>query len=161
MKHTLLIMRHAKSCWDDQELPDKERPLNKRGLKVAPEMGRRIAKLDHHWDAIITSPALRAHATAKAVAEAIDYTDNLIVNDALYFEGAFAICDVIRSLDESMKRVMIFGHNPDLHDLFERLSGQTLFKFPTAAYALFETKRPWAECDGFKLRDYDYPKSQR
>ncbi|MBN2896268.1 MAG: histidine phosphatase family protein [Campylobacterales bacterium] len=161
MKHTLLIMRHAKSCWDDPALPDQERPLNKRGAKAAPEMGRRIAKLGLRWDQIITSPAFRARATAEAVADAIGYEKELIISDALYFEGAFAICDLIRSIDESQKRVMIFGHNPDLHDLFERLSGQNLFKFPTAAYALFESKRPWAECDGFKLRDYDYPKSQR
>ena len=44
---TLLLMRHAKSDWDHPDLDDHDRPLNKRGLRNAPLMGKfiRDAKL--------------------------------------------------------------------------------------------------------------------
>ena len=39
----LTLVRHAKSSWKDTSLADRDRPLNKRGKRDAPEMGRRIA----------------------------------------------------------------------------------------------------------------------
>jgi phosphohistidine phosphatase len=37
---TVLLLRHAKSSWDHPEVSDRERPLNKRGKRQAPEMGK-------------------------------------------------------------------------------------------------------------------------
>ena len=37
---TLLIMRHAKSSWNYPELSDYDRPLNARGKRDAPRMGK-------------------------------------------------------------------------------------------------------------------------
>ena len=65
----LLLLRHAKSSWEDSELSDFERPLNGRGKRDAPRIGKLILKekLTPHF--IISSPALRARDTADIVAQ--------------------------------------------------------------------------------------------
>ena len=68
---SVLILRHAKSSWKDPDLTDHDRPLNKRGKGDAPRMGR-LLKSEHLVpDTIISSTAIRAQATAEAVAKAL------------------------------------------------------------------------------------------
>jgi phosphohistidine phosphatase len=65
MPKILYLVRHAKSSWSDVSLHDRERPLNRRGRKSAPDMGRRLKEQGHRPDLIISSPARRAFSTAK------------------------------------------------------------------------------------------------
>jgi hypothetical protein len=60
----LTLVRHAKSDWSLAGQPDWERPLNARGLKDAPDMGRRLRERKLKPDCILTSPAARALGTA-------------------------------------------------------------------------------------------------
>ena len=60
MSKTLFLVRHAKSSWSDPSLSDRDRPLNKRGRRSAPDMGGRLALKGHQPDLIISSPAKRA-----------------------------------------------------------------------------------------------------
>ena len=60
---TLLLMRHAKSSWDNPGLRDFDRPLNERGLKAAPLMGRYLRAQGIAPDLIVSSPAQRAQQT--------------------------------------------------------------------------------------------------
>ncbi|MBN2645423.1 MAG: histidine phosphatase family protein, partial [Desulfuromonadaceae bacterium] len=55
----LTLIRHAKSDWRKPDWIDFERPLNKRGKKAAPEMGRRMARWDEQPELFISSPAQR------------------------------------------------------------------------------------------------------
>ena len=71
----LLLMRHAKSSWSEGGMPDFERPLNKRGKRVAPKMARFLADQQCTPALIISSPAARAAATAKFLSESIDGTE--------------------------------------------------------------------------------------
>lgn len=158
MRHMLLIMRHAKSSWDDPSLDDKVRPLNSRGEHDATMMGKRIQELGYTWDAIISSPALRALKTAQSVADKVGYHKDIILEEDLYFQGYDAMGHVIERLDESVMNVMVFGHNPDMHEWYEWLSKRGIKKFPTAAYAIFETDRAWSEFKGFRELWYDQPK---
>jgi phosphohistidine phosphatase len=73
----LLIMRHAKSDWSDSSLADFDRPLNSRGKKAAPFMGNELLKRKKIPDLIISSPANRAKSTAKKVAEAVGYKNEI------------------------------------------------------------------------------------
>ncbi len=66
---TLYLVRHAKSSWEQPELSDLERPLNKRGKKDAPFMGSLLKKKNEIPELIISSPAKRASSTAKRFAE--------------------------------------------------------------------------------------------
>ena len=70
---SVLVLRHAKSSWKHPELPDHDRPLNKRGKHDAPLMGRLLKREDLVPDVIISSTAMRAGATAEAVAKASSF----------------------------------------------------------------------------------------
>ena len=71
---TLLILRHAKSSWDNLNHSDYDRPLNKRGKRDAPRMGEHIRQQEIVPDLILTSSAKRARKTATKVAKACGYT---------------------------------------------------------------------------------------
>ncbi|MGB7955227.1 MAG: histidine phosphatase family protein [Candidatus Nitrosopolaris sp.] len=66
---SVLVLRHAKSSWKHPDLTDHERPLNKRGKRDAPSMGRLLKKAHLVPGIIISSTAIRARATAEAVAK--------------------------------------------------------------------------------------------
>ena len=70
---TLFLVRHAKSSRDDPSLPDRDRPLDDRGKRDAPTMGKRLAKRDVKPDLLLSSPALRALTTAQLMAEEVGY----------------------------------------------------------------------------------------
>jgi phosphohistidine phosphatase len=134
---TLFLIRHAKSSWDDMALGDKDRPLNDRGKRDAPKLGKRLAKRGIKPDLILSSPATRALATAEIIAEKLDYKrSNIVVNDRLYAVEADELLDVIRQQDDRAERVMLIGHNPELTDLAHRLSGK-ITHLPTCAVVEF------------------------
>ena len=145
---TLLILRHAKSSWDDTSLDDVERPLNARGRSDAPRMGELLRDERLIPDVIITSNAVRAHATALAVAEAVGYTSDVVVDPLLYHaspEDVLAVLNTVPDADAS--NVLIVGHNPGLENLVEKLSGER-HDLPTAALAqLGLTITRWDELD--------------
>lgn len=161
-KHTLLLMRHAKSSWDFPDLDDAERPLNRRGEDAVAVMGERLKRSGYHPDLMITSPALRAKETARRIAVALNYPAAGIREEpSLYFEGSGAYLELIRSLGEEKRQVMMVGHNPDMEELVAELGGKQFTKFPTCAYALIGYQCRWSEIAEGKLLDYDFPKSSR
>ena len=80
---TLLILRHAKSSWKEQDLPDHDRPLNKRGKNDAPRMGKLLKDEDLIPDLIMSSTAVRAKKTAELVAKACKYKGKIVLNHSL------------------------------------------------------------------------------
>ena len=64
----LYLIRHAKSSWDDPLQDDFDRPLNDRGMRDAPRMGKRLKEKDLHPDMILSSPANRALSTCMQIA---------------------------------------------------------------------------------------------
>jgi phosphohistidine phosphatase len=158
---TLFLLRHAKSSWDDTALPDKDRPLNDRGRRDAPEMGERLAKRDVKPDLILSSPAVRALETAEIIARKLDYRrKDIVVDDRLYAVAADDLLDVIHKLDDKLKRVMLFGHNPELTELAHRLSNK-ITDMPTCAVAEFAfDAKSWSSIGKGKPArvTLDYPK---
>ena len=84
---TLLIIRHAKSSWDDFSIKDFDRPLNERGKKDAPMMAKRLLKKNISIDTFISSPAKRARKTAEAFVKEYKEKDQLFFFDELYLAG--------------------------------------------------------------------------
>ena len=121
---SVLVLRHAKSSWKHPELADHDRPLNKRGKHDAPLMGRLLKKKGLVPDNIISSTAIRARSTAKAVAKASGYKGEIILNHSLYAAGPDAYLSVMRDLSDEYARVLIIGHNPGLEELVEMLTGE-------------------------------------
>jgi len=82
---TLFLVRHAKSSRNEPALQDKDRPLNNRGKRDAPKMGKRLAKREVTPDLILSSPAKRALKTAQLIAKKLDYKlQDIVVDERLY-----------------------------------------------------------------------------
>ena len=132
---TLLILRHAKSSWDNPALDDHERPLNARGERDAPRMGQLAREKGLRAELVISSDAVRARLTAEAMAQATGYNGQILLDPRLYHASAADILAVLRSaVDNNVATVMIVGHNPGLEDLVARLTGDPE-GLPTAALA--------------------------
>ncbi len=131
---TLLVLRHAKSSWNDPELDDQERPLNERGRRDAPRMGKLVRAYGLIPDIVISSDAVRARLTAEAVAEAARYAGEILLDPRLYMASPADILSLLRTVRENAETVMIIGHNPGLEELVEQLTGERQ-DLPTAALA--------------------------
>lgn len=131
---TLLIMRHAKSSWEEEGQPDHERPLNDRGLRDAPRMGEYLRKKGFVADIILTSSAKRARRTAEAVAEAMKCPDRVEVIDALYLADPLVYLASLRHLPEEARVVLVVGHNPGISGWASKLTHRQI-ELPTAAVA--------------------------
>jgi phosphohistidine phosphatase len=131
---TLLVLRHAKSSWNDPALDDHERPLNKRGRRDAPRMGELVREYGLIPDVVISSDAVRARLTAEAVAEAARYAGEILLAPQLYMAGPADILSLLPTVRKNAGTVMIVGHNPGLEKLVEQLTGERQ-DLPTAALA--------------------------
>lgn len=131
---TLLILRHAKSAWDELDVADHDRPLNKRGKYDAPRVGQLLRDEDLVPDLILSSTAKRAHRTAKLAAEACGYKGEIELAETLYLAGPEAYLAALSSVPDKCRRVMVVGHNPGLEALLEKLTGEAK-ALPTAALA--------------------------
>ena len=158
---TMLLVRHAKSNWENPALPDKDRPLNDRGKRDAAKMAARLAKRELKPDLILSSPARRALATAQIIARELDYNlQDIVVDDRLYAVDADDLLGVLRKLGDKTKRVMLFGHNPELTDLANRLASE-ITHMPTCAVAEFTfDAKSWSRIgeDPPTKAKLDYPK---
>jgi len=120
----LLILRHAKSSWKHEGLDDHDRPLNKRGRRDAPRMGRWIRVQGLLPDAILSSTAVRAWTTALLVAEAAGFVGPIQPSRELYLGGTGPYLDALARCSDDHRRVMVVGHNPDLEDLLHEMTGR-------------------------------------
>ena len=162
---TLTLVRHAKSSWNEPGLSDRERPLNARGKRDAPVMGRRIKGHHVRPSLIITSPALRAWKTAKLVAREIGYPAEFLQREEkLYLASLDELLDVVAAQDDGFNHLMVVGHNPGLTDLCNFLSPGVTNNLQTAGVLSVEIDRDtWQLYDRprTKLVVYDYPKLKR
>ena len=144
---TLFLVRHAKSSRNEPALQDKDRPLNNRGKRDAPKMGKRLAKREAIPDLILSSPAKRALKTAQLIAKKLDYKlQDIVVDDRLYATGADELLHLIRKLGAKPKSVMLVGHNPELTELAHHLSSK-ITHLPTCAIAEFTIEaKSWTNC---------------
>lgn len=131
---TLLILRHAKSSWKEDNLSDRDRPLNTRGKRDAPRMGELLRREDLVPDLMISSTAKRARDTADLVTEASGYEGEVILTDEFYMAEPEDYVSVLSQVDDAYNRVMVVGHNPGQELLVEFLTGVDEH-LPTAALA--------------------------
>ena len=128
----LVLIRHAKSSWNNPGLRDFDRPLNKRGKVDAPEMGRRLALRSLMPDRLLSSPAKRAIRTAEIIAGAIGFPAGRISRmDRLYGAGVTDLLDILRELNDGDDIVYLVGHNPGLTDLINSICSDFLDNLPT------------------------------
>jgi phosphohistidine phosphatase len=141
------------------------RPLNKRGKRDAPEMGRRLAERQIEVDRLISSPATRAIKTAEEIAQAIGFPwDEIRITDDLYHASSYELLSIVQGLDDHVDTVMLFGHNPGFTEFVNDLFPGLTDNIPTCGVVEFvfdiDTWDEVGEVDPMET-DFDYPKSGR
>jgi phosphohistidine phosphatase len=130
----LMLLRHAKSSWEDASLPDFERPLNERGLRAAPLIGKFMRKQKIRPDLIICSPATRTRETIALVLEVSGILAELRYDERIYEATTSDLLEVVSQIEDDYGEVLLVGHNPGFENLLERLTGKGE-RMPTAALA--------------------------
>lgn len=160
----LILLRHGKSDWDDPSLDDFHRPLAPRGLRDVPEMGRRLARRGQVPDLIISSSAVRAISTARALARELGYREDGIVEDAgLYHAPPGTMLAVIGRAPATASTLMVVGHNPGMTELANMLGDVRLDNMPTAGMLCVEfAAAGWRDIEPAAARFawFDYPKKR-
>ncbi len=146
---TLLLLRHAKSRWDREGVPDHDRPLKKRGKRDASRVGWFLLSRNLVPQLVISSTAKRARATATRVARASSYTDDIVFDDTLYAAGPMGYIQLLQDIDDRYHRVLIVGHNPEVELLLEVLTGVSETMRPSTLAQIELPVTKWAA-----VRDY-------
>ena len=109
----LLILRHAKSSWDDRDLSDHARPLNPRGRQAATAMRAAMINLGLSPDLVLVSTAKRTLQTLEAL-EPWSETPLVEPMDSLYLASAATLLSTIQAVAETVRSVLLVGHNPGI-----------------------------------------------
>jgi phosphohistidine phosphatase len=162
---TLIVVRHAKSSWDNPGLSDFDRPLNERGERDAPRMAKRFKEKEITINAMVSSPAVRAFTTCRVFAGVLGFPDERIkTSKDLYHAGDEMILNLVRGLkDQPMENdvVMIFGHNPGLTEFVNNLVEEDIDNVPTTGVVCCKLNvERWRDVKSGcgEMEFFDYPK---
>jgi phosphohistidine phosphatase len=169
MVRRLLLLRHAKSSWDDPALGDHERPLAKRGRRATKAIARYLRSQDVRPELVLCSSARRTQETLERIRDALPNDIEVGVERDLYLASAVDLLDRMRLVPAEVGSVLLIGHNPAIQELALMLARPAAEvdpirqKFPTAALATLIFDSPWeqlspgrAELTGFvKPRDLE------
>ena len=167
---TVLLLRHAKSSWDQPHLSDPLRPLAPRGLKAAPLVGAYMAENGISPNRVLCSPARRAVETWDLVSEYMEDSIRVEIREDLYHASPGDLLAILQELPDTEDTVLFVGHNPTFEELALALAGagrtESLAelgrKYPTGALAVFDfSVDAWSEIGegtGF-LRDFIRPRT--
>lgn len=160
---TLLLVRHAKSDWNDSSLADFDRPLNERGKTDAPVMAHRLLDKKIKIDAFISSPAKRAKKTASVFAKEYKREkEDVIFKPELYGAGEEVLFDVISHTANKFEHIAIFCHNPGITDFANLLTDARIDNIPTCGiFAVQVDCKHWTDFRHAKKEFwfFDFPKA--
>lgn len=160
---TLLLVRHAKSSWDNADVGDIHRSLSDRGKRDAPAMAQRLVKNGVHVDRLVSSPARRALQTAEAFLHVFGGKEKEIrVVPDLYHASPEAFRDVIERLDNGDHTVALFSHNPGITAFVNTLTNMRVDNMPTCSiFAVTSTAENWTDFlnSNPQYWFFDFPKS--
>jgi len=156
----LLLLRHAKSSWATQGMPDFDRPLNKRGRRAAAALAQHLAKEGLNPGLILSSDARRTRETLDLIRDALGARSAVLLEPKLYLADPPALLARLRKVPDDVPSVLLIGHNPGLQDLALELAeaagpsgadtaARIEEKFPTAAFVRFRIKiERWRDLSG-------------
>jgi phosphohistidine phosphatase len=164
MPKTLYVNRHAKSSWDHPNLKDFDRPLNDRGERDAPEMGKRLKSKGIIPQLFVSSPAKRAITTARIIAKECGYSsDQIALEEDIYLASYSTLLGIVNGFDDRYDSIIIFGHNPGFTDLVEILTEEDIYNLPTCGICKitfpFDSWELISRGTG-TLEYFDYPKNK-
>lgn len=164
----LAVLRHAKSSWNDRELDDFDRPLNRRGREAALRMGQEMTKRGMRFDLVVASPALRVRETIDGVRQGHELAEPIRFEPRIYMARVSELLELIAALPDDANSALLVGHNTSAERLVAKLATdderglrrRVETKFPTAALAVIELPiERWSEIqpDSGELVELIYP----
>lgn len=163
----LILVRHAKSSWDDLHLSDHDRPLNHRGEKDAPRMAKRLKEKRIFPDVLLSSTAKRALDTATVFASILKFpADQIHTTKKIYHaneDQLLSVIQFIKDLRDKEEVVLLFGHNPGLTEFTNALAEESIDNIPTCGIVSIQLKiKKWKDASFGcgELVFFDYPKRQ-
>jgi phosphohistidine phosphatase len=162
-----MLLRHAKSDWPD--VPDRDRPLAKRGRRDAPVVGRWLRDRGYLPDAVICSVAHRTRQTWELVAPELGGSPSVRFEPRAYAASALTLLYLVRELPGQCRSGLLIGHNPGIAELAGNLASDAgdgpprpaVLRFPTAAVAVLEFPGDWPGLDRARLVDFVTPADLR
>jgi phosphohistidine phosphatase len=152
----LILLRHAKSAWEDQDIADFERPLSTRGRRAAPIVGAYLARAGYLPELVLCSSARRAVETLELATAAWPSPPNVRKQKSLYLAMPREMLKRLQAAGGSLGSVMLVGHNPGIADLANWLChdgdpgarAALSRKFPTGAVAVIDFDvEDWRDVD--------------
>ena len=165
-RRTLILLRHAKSAWDDPDLDDHDRPLADRGRRDAAEVGRLMAERRIRPELVLCSTSVRTRQTWKGPNGRAPGRTAVRFEERVYEASSYDLLRLVHAVPEPVRSLLLIGHGPGLPDLADRLSVDSTaeparrmrLKFPTSGLAVFAVTSPWAQLRDASLLDFVVPR---
>lgn len=158
----LVILRHAKSSWDDPVARDFDRPLNKKGRRAAETMGRHMRETGVAFDHAVASPARRVVETLEALAEGYGEAIAPEWDERAYLASDLTLLEIVHEAPYEAGSLLLSGHNSGLEDLVLLLvpeeesdarRASVAEKFPTCSLAVIDCDvESWGEIEAGRGR---------
>ena len=129
----ILFSRHAESDWRTPGVPDHDRELNQKGIDDSTLMGTRLLKEGIFPDKFVSSSAKRALTTSEIIKNKLEINTKTSIFKRIYSNGIDGISSSIQSIDDKYNFIALFGHNPTMHQIYNKISNLDLNHFPTSA----------------------------
>jgi phosphohistidine phosphatase len=150
--HRLLVLRHAKSSWDQPDLADHDRPLAPRGRRAATALREHLQTLAEPPDLVLCSAAARTVETLQRIRPALPASTAVEVEEGLYGADVDELLARVQRMPSTVMCALLIGHNPGIGDLAVSLAGHgdraaraaMAARFPTAALAHLAIDEPWS-----------------
>lgn len=156
----LVLVRHGKSSWK-YNLPDEERPLKKRAFKDAKLVMEAFQNFSSEGNLLWTSPAERAKGTAELFKSHFQVpADFFEIKKELYTFEVDSLLKTIQTCPNNIDQLFVFGHNPAITEVANKLGDQEFSKMPTTGLVVidFEVEK-WNEIKNGKTILYLFPKN--
>ena len=160
----LVLIRHAKAAEGEV---DRERPLAKRGMHEAPEIGRWLAERHLVPDRVVVSPALRARRTWERAATGLPGAPEPVEDERVYDNSVAALLAVVRDTPDGVGTLAVVGHNPGIQEFaisFDDGAGDAAArddvagKYATSGVAVFTVEQPWSRARTGTLTAFAVPR---
>ncbi|WP_406683659.1 histidine phosphatase family protein [Seonamhaeicola sp. MEBiC1930] len=133
----LILVRHAKSSWE-YDVIDHERPLKKRGINDANIVSKNLKTKNFEFDKVLSSDALRAKATANIFKVGLSFKNEIELNHKLYDFSGRDMLEVIKSCDNNVETLLVFGHNHAITDFANTYGNYYIDNVPTSGVVVIE-----------------------
>lgn len=145
----MILIRHAKSSWDNPELDDFDRGLNKRGRRDLVIMREKLSSLLPAEYTVVSSSSHRTKLTCEGLGLAAEF------DDSLYHAGCDALSAVCAARHYEENLVLV-GHNPGLTSFVNQITQENIENVPTLGICFIEIIS-LGPVRG-RLREFLYPK---